>query len=24
MRFYGPTAAYFDKSWKMDDIKEVK
>jgi hypothetical protein len=24
MRFYGPTKAYFDKSWKMDDIKEVK
>ena len=24
MRFYGPTQAYFDKSWKMDDIKEVK
>jgi hypothetical protein len=24
MRFYGPTVAYFDKSWKMDDIKEVK
>ncbi|KAF2515895.1 DUF1254 domain-containing protein [Flavobacterium zhairuonense] len=24
MRFYGPTTAYFDKSWKMDDIKEVK
>jgi hypothetical protein len=20
MRFYGPTTAYFDKSWKMDDI----
>jgi hypothetical protein len=24
MRFYGPTVAYFDKSWKMDDIQEVK
>ncbi|MNQ74726.1 hypothetical protein D3C85_894920 [compost metagenome] len=24
MSFYGPTEAYFDKSWKMDDIKEVK
>lgn len=24
MRFYGPTTAYFDKSWKMDDIKEIK
>lgn len=24
MRFYGPTAAYFDKSWKMDDIARVK
>jgi hypothetical protein len=24
MRFYGPTAAYFDKSWKMDDIVRVK
>lgn len=24
MRFYGPTTAYFDKSWKMDDIKESK
>jgi len=24
MRFYGPTQAYFDKSWKMDDIKEMK
>lgn len=24
MRFYGPTTAYFDKSWKMDDITEVK
>jgi len=23
MRFYGPTRAYFDKSWKMDDIKET-
>jgi len=24
MRFYGPTEAYFNKSWKMDDVKEVK
>ncbi|HSY62547.1 MAG TPA: DUF1214 domain-containing protein, partial [Cytophaga sp.] len=24
MRFYGPTEAYFDKSWKMDDIVKVK
>lgn len=24
MRFYGPTEAYFNKSWKMDDINEVK
>jgi hypothetical protein len=24
MRFYGPTVAYFDKSWKMDDIVKVK
>ncbi|WP_436489520.1 DUF1254 domain-containing protein [Chitinophaga sp. ARDCPP14] len=24
MRFYGPTAAYFDKSWKMEDITRVK
>ena len=24
MRFYGPTAAYFDKSWKMGDVEEVK
>ena len=24
MRFYGPTAAYFDKSWKMRDVEEVK
>ncbi|WCT12281.1 DUF1254 domain-containing protein [Mucilaginibacter jinjuensis] len=24
MRFYGPTIAYFDKSWKMDDIVKVK
>jgi hypothetical protein len=24
MRFYGPTAAYFDKSWKMDDIEKIK
>jgi len=24
MRFYGPTVAYFDKSWKMDDIEKVK
>ena len=24
MRFYGPTTAYFDKSWKMDDIVKVK
>ena len=24
MRFYGPTQAYFDKSWKMDDIKEAR
>ncbi len=23
-RFYGPTDKYFDKSWKMDDIAEVK
>lgn len=24
MRFYGPTVAYFDKSWKMDDIVKVQ
>lgn len=24
MRFYGPTAQYFDKSWKMDDIVKTK
>ncbi|MOA19520.1 hypothetical protein D3C78_1399090 [compost metagenome] len=24
VRFYGPTKAYFDKSWKMDDIEEMK
>lgn len=24
MRFYGPTTAYFDKSWKMGDIEGVK
>lgn len=24
MRFYGPTTAYFDKSWKMGDIEQVK
>lgn len=24
MRFYGPTTAYFDKSWKMDDIEKTK
>lgn len=24
MRFYGPTVAYFDKSWKMGDIEKVK
>lgn len=24
MRFYGPTVAYFDKSWKMDDIVKTK
>ncbi|MBZ4035361.1 DUF1214 domain-containing protein [Flavobacterium sp. 17A] len=24
MRFYGTTEAYFNKSWKMDDIKEMK
>jgi hypothetical protein len=24
MRFYGPTVAYFDKSWKMDDIEKMK
>jgi hypothetical protein len=23
MRFYGPTKAYFDKSWKMDDITKT-
>jgi hypothetical protein len=23
MRFYGPTAAYFDKSWKMGDVEKV-
>lgn len=23
MRFYGPTEAYFDKSWKMDDIEKA-
>jgi len=24
MRFYGPTVAYFDKSWKMDDIVKTQ
>jgi hypothetical protein len=24
MRFYGPTTAYFDKSWKMDDIVKTQ
>jgi hypothetical protein len=24
MRFYGPTAAFFDKTWKPDDIIETK
>jgi hypothetical protein len=24
MRFYGPTESYFDKSWKMGDLEEVK
>lgn len=24
MRFYGPTQAYFDKSWKMGDIEQTK
>ncbi|MDO6760401.1 DUF1254 domain-containing protein [Tamlana sp. 2_MG-2023] len=24
MRFYAPTEAYFDKSWKMDDINKMK
>ncbi|HEX5024557.1 MAG TPA: DUF1254 domain-containing protein [Agriterribacter sp.] len=24
MRFYGPTVAYFDKSWKLGDIERVK
>lgn len=24
MRFYGPTQAYFDKSWKMDDIEKTQ
>lgn len=24
MRFYGPTEAYFNKSWKMDDIQKTK
>lgn len=23
-RFYSPTEAYFDKSWKLEDITEVK
>jgi len=23
-RFYSPTEAYFDKSWKLNDIEEVK
>jgi hypothetical protein len=23
-RLYGPTKAYFDRSWKMNDIKQVK
>jgi len=23
-RFYGPTEAYFDKSWQLDDIEEIK
>lgn len=23
MRFYSPTEAYFDKSWKLDDVKKV-
>ncbi|HEY4325900.1 MAG TPA: DUF1254 domain-containing protein [Mucilaginibacter sp.] len=24
MRFYGPTTAYFDKSWKMGDIEKMR
>lgn len=24
LRLYGPTEPYFDKSWKMDDVMEVK
>ncbi|MGO6885250.1 MULTISPECIES: DUF1214 domain-containing protein [Rhizobium] len=23
-RFYSPTEAYFDKSWKLEEIKAVK
>ena len=23
-RFYGPTEAYFDKSWQLNDIERVK
>jgi hypothetical protein len=23
-RFYGPTETYFDKSWKLNDLKKVK
>ncbi|MGO7565705.1 hypothetical protein ACC754_43290, partial [Rhizobium johnstonii] len=24
LRFYSPTEAYFDKSWKLEEIKAVK
>jgi hypothetical protein len=23
MRFYSPTEPYFDKSWKLDDVKKA-
>jgi hypothetical protein len=23
-RFYGPSEAYFDKTWQLEDIEEIK
>jgi hypothetical protein len=23
-RFYGPTESYFDKTWQLEDIEEIK
>jgi hypothetical protein len=23
MRFYGPREAYYDKTWKLDDVKQA-